>query len=703
MQNFGKERVLEPKGFFPVSAWRLDNRREISSNEMRVKCNRIKLEEENFRQLCNSCDYNIERIKKRIFNIMEKRGKLHNQLTDSGGICCGVVEAIGEEFQEKEIFKVGEKIIGIASLTAIPLHIEKIKSINFNYAQIEIEGYAIFFPVNPVVHMPEGIPEEMLLSAFDESGSLEKASKIAECGSRFLVLGSNLFTLLIYSAAIRFANGVGCHITACLDLEDSSPLEEKQIYKVLKPYVDSLHIMDMSSPIENYKMIIAKEFKGDPTKDELYDSSIVCSNLMGMESIGVLLTKNHGNLFFTNLINNYNLVLLCAESFGKNINAISLEEYTSGFPKFTESLLRDIRPKLEQIHRLYSNKDILNKFPRNDLMNIHLRNISKLEEYAYGSEQTKSMLEEVLNIASYDCNVLILGETGVGKERILDIIHKNSSRRGNPCVKINCSAITENLAESEFFGYERGAFTGAKDKGRKGFFELANTGILFLDEVADLPLGLQAKLLRVIQEGQFYRVGGEAPVNVNVRIICATNRDIKKMIRKNRFREDLYYRLNICELYIKPLRERTGDIKPLINMFLNKYNNKYMLEKRLALEAIDELESYGWPGNVRELENVIHKLVINTKDNNIDETAVIEMLHKQQLQKSDEEENAISERAVLTENDNLGKETLTEIMGCHERALIEDALKRYKVTRKAAEALGISQSQLMRKKKKYGL
>ena len=130
--------------------------------------------------------------------------------------------------------------------------------------------------------------------------------------------------------------------------------------------------------------------------------------------------------------NNYNLVLLCAESFGKNINAISLEEYTSGFPKFTESLLRDIRPKLEQIHRLYSNKDILNKFPRNDLMNIHLRNISKLEEYAYGSEQTKSMLEEVLNIASYDCNVLILGETGVGKERILDIIHKNSSRRGNP-------------------------------------------------------------------------------------------------------------------------------------------------------------------------------------------------------------------------------------------------------------------------------
>ena len=115
MQNFGKERVLEPKGFFPVSAWRLDNRREISSNEMRVKCNRIKLEEENFRQLCNSCDYNIERIKKRIFNIMEKRGKLHNQLTDSGGICCGVVEAIGEEFQEKEIFKVGEKIIGMTT------------------------------------------------------------------------------------------------------------------------------------------------------------------------------------------------------------------------------------------------------------------------------------------------------------------------------------------------------------------------------------------------------------------------------------------------------------------------------------------------------------------------------------------------------------------------------------------------------------
>lgn len=178
------------------------------------------------------------------------------------------------------------------------------------------------------------------------------------------------------------------------------------------------------------------------------------------------------------------------------------------------------------------------------------------------------MIEKVLNIAQYDCNIVIQGETGVGKEKVFNLIHQNSPRKGKPCVRINCATIPENLAESEFFGYENGAFTGAQKDGKEGYFEMANNGTLFLDEIGSLSLTMQSKLLRVLQESTFYRLGGTEQIKINVRVVCANNVPLKKLIEERKFREDLYYRLNICLIEVPPLRERQEDIECLSEAFL---------------------------------------------------------------------------------------------------------------------------------------
>lgn len=706
--NYGQDRVLEPRGYFPASAWSLDNSRELKPGEIRIAVDKIKIEEDNFRQLCNLCDYDAEKIKARIKNMVERRGKLHNHLTDSGGICMGTVEEIDEEYHNEVELKVGDRIVGIASLTSLPLCLDEIKSINFNYGQIEVSGYCILFSSNPVVKTKGNIEEEIVLSAYDESGSIAKAGELASKGHRMLILGSNILTVLIYAASMKHASAKGTHISVCLYRDASSILSRDEIYDLLTPYVDALYILKQASPIENFNELE----KIDPfVRDgKLYDYSVICSNMLGMEAIGVLLTKQHGDLFFTNLINNYNLTILMAESLGKQLNTISLEEYTESFPIYTNKVLSKIKSNLNKIHKIYKNNSIVHKFPRNYNEEFGIINANLVDGYVYKSKITQQLLKETLNISKYDCNAMILGETGVGKEKILDIIYKNSSRNGNRCVKINCSAISENLAESEFFGYEEGAFTGAKDAGRKGYFELANNGILFLDEVGDLPASLQAKLLRVLQEGQFYKVGGEQPVNVNVRVICATNKNIRELVDKGEFREDLYYRLNICEINIPPLRDRLEDIEPLVNLLSGKYNDRYMVNKIFTMGAISALKEYSWPGNIRELDNIVHKLIINSKGRHISESDVGNALatkfsHMQSICYHDEEiRQSMSKVTPLKEHgcncESLG---LDDIMEQHEKALISDALAKTKTTRAAAELLRISQSQLMRKKKKYSL
>ena len=246
--------------------------------------------------------------------------------------------------------------------------------------------------------------------------------------------------------------------------------------------------------------------------------------------------------------------------------------------------------------------------------NIYLQEEIKLdhnfEEIISRSDALKKVLRKVEQVASTDATVLILGETGTGKELFARAIHNLSLRKDRPLVKVNCAALPPGLIESELFGHEKGAFTGALSR-KIGRFELADGGTIFLDEIGDLPLDLQAKLLRVLQEREFERVGNPRPIKVDVRVIAATNRDPKKAITAGNFREDLYYRLNVFPIALPPLRERKEDITLLVRHFARKYGRKVgKVVDKIPQKVITALQAYSWPGNVRELENIIERGVI---------------------------------------------------------------------------------------------
>ena len=226
------------------------------------------------------------------------------------------------------------------------------------------------------------------------------------------------------------------------------------------------------------------------------------------------------------------------------------------------------------------------------------------------SNSMKQLLQIALRIAATDATVLIQGESGTGKSMIARFIFKNSTRKKEPFIELNCGAIPENLLESELFGYEKGAFTGANEKGKPGLFELANGGTLFLDEIGSLPLHLQVKLLRAIQEKEIMRVGGSEYIPIDIRIISATNTSLAKAVNAGTFRKDLYYRLNVCQLELPPLRDRKKDIRPLCEHFLKIFNGKYQTDKTFTSSAWKILLGYQWPGNIRELENMLERIVV---------------------------------------------------------------------------------------------
>ena len=284
-----------------------------------------------------------------------------------------------------------------------------------------------------------------------------------------------------------------------------------------------------------------------------------------------------------------------------------------------------------------------------------------------------------------DVSVLITGDTGVGKEVVAKEIHYKGKRKDQPYVCVNCAAIPETLFESEFFGYEKGAFTGALNKRKIGMFEKASGGTLFLDEIEALQLSMQAKLLRTLQEKTIRRIGGVEEIKCDVRIIAASNKDMLEMIRDGQFREDLYYRLNIISIKIPPLRERKEDILPLSEEFLGRFNRKYAKEKYLKASAVKALENYAWPGNVRDLEHAIERLVV------IGDRAAIG---------GADVESAIEDNVRYVPDKII---TLEDAVNRTEKALIEDAIRVYRSSRKVAAALGVSQPTILRKCKKLGI
>lgn len=310
------------------------------------------------------------------------------------------------------------------------------------------------------------------------------------------------------------------------------------------------------------------------------------------------------------------------------------------------------------------------------------------------------VIKRVIQIAEFDSTVLIEGESGVGKEEIAKLIHQHSRRSDKQMVTINCSAIPETLLESELFGYEAGSFTGAIKGGKPGIFEIASGGTIFLDEIGEMPLHLQAKLLRVLQESEINRIGSSKPIPIDVRIIAATNRRLADMVQKGEFREDLYYRLNIIPITIPPLRERREDIAPLVNHFLTLINERYGVSRYIELDAMEILQRFTWPGNVRQLKNMIERICLLASQPQITVKAVLQELDSIQSSQSTIEPPPSAPRHKEDKDIELHG-TLKEIVAQFEKEVIKKALSKYPSIRKAALALGCNQSTLVRKIKKY--
>ncbi|RFM27900.1 response regulator [Deminuibacter soli] len=313
------------------------------------------------------------------------------------------------------------------------------------------------------------------------------------------------------------------------------------------------------------------------------------------------------------------------------------------------------------------------------------------EEGFYGIVGTSPLLlkvfDDVTQVAASDTSVLILGESGTGKERIAEIIHRLSPRAGHPMVKINCAALPPNLIESELFGHEKGAFTGALDR-RTGKFEQASNGTIFLDEIGEMPLDMQAKLLRVLQEREIDRIGGKVPIKVNLRIITATNRNLEKEVAEGRFRLDLYYRLNVFPIQLPPLRERTEDIGILTRHFIAAYSRKTAKNVRYISDAaLKNLLTYHWPGNIRELENLVERSVVLAKGDSIEEIPL-----------------PVSRNIFLpAEKEELHIRTIEENEKSHILAVLKKCNGRIRGNGGAAEILGVPPTTLASKMKKLGI
>ena len=307
------------------------------------------------------------------------------------------------------------------------------------------------------------------------------------------------------------------------------------------------------------------------------------------------------------------------------------------------------------------------------------------------STQMKDVIDRALRVAQIDSGVLIQGPSGVGKEKIVDLIHRNSIRKDGPLIKINCGAIPESLLESELFGYESGSFTGATKKGKAGLFEAANNGTIFLDEIGEMPLQLQVKLLRILQEREVVRIGGTTPIQVDVRVIAATNRNLSDMIEETKFREDLYYRLNIIPIKIPPLEQRVEDIIPLIYHFTNNLNIKYGLNRSFSSEVLETFANYKWPGNVRELQNIVERVVLMSQHSEI----TMDDLQRELNLNSDSIQVSNSNTLITHHL------PLKDQVESFEESIIREAIKIYPSIRKAAIALKIDQSTLVRKLQKY--
>ncbi len=388
-------------------------------------------------------------------------------------------------------------------------------------------------------------------------------------------------------------------------------------------------------------------------------------------------------------LENRKFAFLCVpiKAGNKVIGALSVDHLFKGNISYEEDikLLTIIASMVGQAVRVreLAEKDKQAVVSENIKLRQQLKGKYKFGNIIFNSPIMETMLEGAMQVAASPATVLLRGESGTGKELVASAIHFASPRAEKPFIKVACAALPENLLESELFGYERGAFTGAVER-RVGRFELANNGTIFLDEIGDLTLSTQIKILRVLQEKEFERLGGTQTIKIDVRIICATHRNLEEMMKAGKFREDLFYRINVFPVFLPPLRDRKEDISLLVTHFIHKYNkeNKKKIEG-INRAALDALMSHAWPGNVRELENAIERAVI--------------LCQKELISASMLPPN-LAQRAVEMPSEGAA---LPQIVASIEKQKIIEARGKYKTQRKAAKALGLTERMLGYKIQKY--
>lgn len=687
--DFGIDRVISPPEVFPAAAWELDNSRELRRGEIRVRLRRIHIEVTSFRQLRQVTGNDEDLLKERIIDMVMTRGKLHNPMTDTGGVLYGVVEEIDPGFDNHAGLQVGDDVFCNASLAGIPMVITSISSVDPVYSQIEAEGYAIILPGSPILKKPADLPVDLLLFVFNESGTIFNVSKEAEGKQNFAVVGNSWMMNLLYGYTIRRTAGPQANIYCLLDRNTEPLFQGDKMQSLVRQVFTEVGHMNMLRPVSCLKSL-------EPYPE--MDLSVNCVDIPGSETINIAATKSGGTVIFANFISNYNMALYITEAVSRDLKIQCADGYIDKYADFDFELVRELAPYFEGglIHRDQRRSRSRQSVYQREMQEIYrIQNLSVTKDLIVSSPEMNAVLEEAMTVAKYDCNVLITGDTGVGKERIASLIQRNSTRKMYPYIKVNCASIAPNLMESEFFGYEKGAFTGADAKGKKGLFETADNGVIFLDEVGELPLDMQAKLLRVIQDGEFMRVGGTAPIKTNVRILSATNRRLEDMVEQKEFRRDLYYRLNVFPINIPALSRRRADIPALIGYFIDKYNERFGMHKYIDDDAVEYLTSRDWPGNIRELENVMQRLMISSKNDNITTMDA--------LKEMDESILGATRTDIPREELASGRVNLTQLVDAFEKELIQSAWEEHGSTRKAAKALGISQTQFVRKKSKYGL
>lgn len=462
-------------------------------------------------------------------------------------------------------------------------------------------------------------------------------------------------------------------------------------------------------PSKEYMQVIEESLEGMIDNDNNIDYEMIKSNfdaILESNYDGIYITVEKGTTLSINNKCKY-VEELSSENLSIDDNSIdvSFEKYDE-----TVNVIQNIqkRNEVSVSDNILSDRGIIriiNNIKDFDKIKNELRETRKLaekyqneleflrweqaepEDIIAKSSEMKKVINLAVRVAKVDSTVLIQGQSGVGKGVLSKLIHNSSDRKDGPFIKIDCGSIPENLLESELFGYEQGSFTGAEKGGKLGLIELANGGTLFLDEIGELPLNVQMKLLRVLQDKEIVRVGGKEAIPVDFRIIAATNRDLEEMVKQKRFRQDLYYRLNVVPIKILPLKDRKEDIKPLIEDCFNRFNQKYKLNKQIEPAALRNLIDYNWPGNVRELENIIEYLIVTTNTDKITNEDLPENIL--------EYNNSIP----MVKIDSFS--SMKEAIGLVEKNLLIEAMKKSKSIEDMGKLLKLDRSTVSRKIQKY--